>query len=233
MKTEISQTLSRDLTPDFIETWTDELRGEYDFNYEILASPPGGFEPRRNPVQDECDLAIAGRRRREAGKRSLIRTCERIGVPYQHFRLHCNGQFIVVAQLGQLLLIPEPIRYVQDRPLSSAYKTELASSHFSVRQLEMDLNDGYKQRIDARNTLLVVLQHGMSGDEFSRRGTALSMLRVAVPDCSFSSWIWHADALNSELEFRLDWNQAERPQTMQIDKVNVSLRSADVNAVRS
>jgi hypothetical protein len=225
MHTLITQTLARDLSPAFIAAAEDSLRWGYDQAYGNLANPAGGFS-RRSPELDQFHLDTILRGRRDTGKLALIRACDLTGTPYQMSRLHSNGRTFIVAQLGQLLVISEPIRFLSDRPLSADYKIKLASTHFSVRQLEMDLGDGYKQRIDARNTMLVFLQHGMSGDEFSRRGTALSMFRVAVPNCNLDSWMWFANALNDDLALRLDWVDTGRQRNMQEDNVRVALRAA-------
>ena len=117
--------------------------------------------------------------------RALMRACGEHGAPFQVKTLPCNGQAIVVGQVGQLLIITEPIDSLLSRPDQAAYKADLAASHFSIRQLEMDLGDGWRQRIDARNTILVVVQHGMRIGGFNRRDTALEMMRVVVPDASF------------------------------------------------
>lgn len=203
---EILNLLQRDLSETFAETFCDELRGEYSHSYEQIAVPPGGYVPhRRDGEWDALDLRAVRNRRRINGLRALQKTCIRHGAPFQVKSLPCNGQVIVIGQIGQLLILSEPIDSLGAKPERAAYKSELAASHFAIRQLEMDLGDGWRQRIDARNTMLVVLQHGMRVGAFNRRDTALEMLRLVVPDVSFQSWLFQANLMNGELAAAMEW----------------------------
>lgn len=228
MDEQITKILARDLSPELIETFYDELRGEYDATYERLArsSPFRASQP-----NDEASLYLASARneRRANGKRALASACGKLGIPFEVKSLQCNGQSLVVAQCGQVLLITEPTDYLSARPENAAYKSNLAMSHFAVRQLEFDLGDGYRQRIDSRNTMLAVLRHGMHSHSFNRRNTALSMLSLAVPDCRFETWLWKANVPNEELALYLDWlplSKTDKPK--QEDHVAVTLKAASI-----
>lgn len=226
--TEILNLLQRDLREPFIETMLDALRDRYAAAYDDISRPPGGFAVQRPSAEwDAVDLQAVRDGRRDNGMRALKRSCTDHGSPYQVKTLPCNGQTIVVGQLGQLLVLTEPIDNLRARPERAAYKADLAASHFAVRQLEMDLGDGWRQRIDARNTMLVVIQHGMRVGGFNRRDTSLSMMRIVVPDASFGSWLFQADIMNGELGSVLGWTQVEKvgeARPIQEDRVLVSLK---------
>lgn len=227
---EILNLLQRDLRESFIETMFDALRSGYATAYEDISQPPRGFAIQRPSADwDAVDVQTLRDGRRDNGMRALMRSCTDHGAPYQVKTLPCNGQKIVVGQLGQLLVLTEPIDNLRARPERAAYKADLAASHFAVRQLEMDLGDGWRQRIDARNTMLVVIQHGMKVGGFNRRDTSLSMMRLAVPDASFGSWLFQANVMNGELGSVLGWNQVEKvgeARPIQEDRVFVSLKRA-------
>jgi hypothetical protein len=226
--TEILNLLQRDLREPFIDTMLDALRGGYAAAYDQIAKPPGGFVVQRPSMEwDPVDLQAVRDSRRDNGMRALVRSCTDHGAPYQVKTLPCNGQKIVVGQLGQLLVLAEPIDNLRARPERAAYKADLAASHFALRQLEMDLGDGWRQRIDARNTMLVVIQHGMRVGGFNRRDTSLAMMRLAVPDASFGSWLFQANVMNGELGSILGWTQVEKAgeaRPKQEDRVVVSLK---------
>lgn len=225
---EILSLLQRDLHEAFIETMFDALRGAYVDAYDDISQPPGGFVVQRPSAEwDPVDLQAVRDGRRDNGLKALMRSCSNHGTPYQVKTLPCNGQKIVVGQLGQLLVLAEPIDNLRARPEHAAYKADLAASHFAVRQLEMDLGDGWRQRIDARNTMLVVIQHGMRVGGFNRRDTSLAMMRLAVPDASFGSWLFQANVMNGELGSVLGWTQVEKvgeARPKQEDRVFVSLK---------
>ena len=225
---EILNVLQRDLPEPFLVSLQDGLRGKYSKAYDDVVSPPGGFVvPRPSSEWDRIELRTVRNARRSNGMRALMRTGGEHGAPFQVKTLACNGQAIVVGQVGQLLVITEPIDNLLSRPEQAAYKADLAASHFSIRQLEMDLGDGWRQRIDARNTILVVIQHGMRIGGFSRRDTALEMMRLVVPDASFGSWLFRANVMNGELGAMLDWtsfNKTQAARPTQEDRVVVKLK---------
>jgi hypothetical protein len=226
--TEILNLLQRDLREPFIDSMLDALRGGYAAAYDDIAKPPGGFVVQRPSEEwDPFDLQAVRNGRRGNGMRALMRSCSDHGAPYQVKTLPYNGQKIVVGQLGQLLVVAEPIDNLRARPERAAYKEDLAASHFAMRQLEMDLGDGWRQRIDARNTMLVVIQHGMRVGGFNRRDTSLAMMRLVIPDASFGSWLFQADVMNGELGSVLGWTQIKKvgeARPDQEDRVFVSLK---------
>lgn len=228
MDEQITKLLARDLTQDFVTAFQERLDSEYSATYEELSSVPGSILSSGVSEMDALNLTEARRARRANGLRALGNASKDLGVPFEVKRLACNGQQVVVSQLGQVLVISEPVDHLMAKPEHAQYKMDLAASHFAIRQLELDLGDGYRQRIDARNTVLAVIQHGMHAHTFSRRDTALSMLRVAVPDVSFNSWLWKANVLNDELAFMLDWKPEalESGPRTQEDRVTVKLKSA-------
>lgn len=225
---EVLNILQRDLPEPFVVSLQDALRGEYSKAYEDVVRPPGGFVvPRPSPDWDKIDLRTVRNARRSNGLSALMRSCREHGAPFQVKTLACNGQTIVIGQVGQLLVLLEPIDNLSSRPEHAAYKSDLAASHFAIRQLEMDLGDGWRQRIDARNTLLVVVQHGMRIGGFNRRDTALEMMRLVVPDAAFDSWLFQANVLNGELSAVLDWPSVDKARTarpIQEDRVVVTLK---------
>ena len=64
---------------------------------------------RPNAEWDPVDLQAVRDGRRDNGMKALMRSCSDHGAPYQVKTLPCNGQKIVVGQLGQLLVLAEPI----------------------------------------------------------------------------------------------------------------------------
>jgi hypothetical protein len=225
---EVLNVLQRDLHKPFLASLQDALRGEYSKAYEDVVRPPGGFAMARpNSEWDRVDLQTVRKFRRSNGMRALMHSCNEHGAPIQIKTLACNGQKIVVGQMGQLLILIEPIDNLSARPEHAAYRVDLAASHFAIRQLEMDLGDGWRQRIDVRNTMLVIIQHGMRIGGLNRRDTALEIMRLVVPDASCGSWLLQANVLSGELGALLDWTTAvnEQPtRPSQEDRVFVTLK---------
>ena len=223
MEDYVTKLLARDLPEELFAAFTDRLHHEYDAVYHRLvpadAASLGEMEL--------LDVAAARRSRRENGKRAMLYACQQLGIPHVVRALKCNGQVIVLAQVGELLLFPEPMDYLEEKPVSAAYKQELAASHFAERQLEFDFGEPYRPtRIDYRNTMLVVLQHGMRGERLDEKNLRLSMLRVAVPNWSFDSWTWRANAMNDELSLLMDWKPVQaNDQSTQEDKVQPMLKA--------
>lgn len=235
---QILQVMQRDFPEDFRDALHGNLAGAYDRSFEDIARPPGAFIPTPTPEINEMNYLAARKARRAIGMTALMQTAQQCGIPFQIKRLACNGQRIVVAQLGQILLVAEPVDHLAERPNHADYKAELAASHFAIRQLEMDFGPHpeearYRQRIDARNTMLVVVQHGMRGGDFNRRDTAFSMFNVAVPDATLGSWLWKANAMNGELDASLDWTSPiGKSAVVQEDRVTISVKAGYIQKSR-
>ncbi|SOC20641.1 hypothetical protein [Rhodobacter maris] len=227
MEDYVTKLLARDLPEEMFSAFANRLHHEYDAAYRRLAPERASVDAEALTEMELLDVAAARRSRRENGKRAMLHTCRQLGIPHEVRALKSNGQIVVLAQVGELLLFPEPMDYLEEKPVAAAYKQELAASHFAERQLEFDFGDRYRRtQIDCRNTMLVVLQHGMRGERFDEKNLKLSMLRVAVPDWSFSSWTWRANAMNDELSLLMDWKPVRSSgRFTQEDKVQPMLKS--------
>jgi len=227
MEDYVTKLLARDLPEEIFSAFTDRLRHEYDAVYQRLVPGHAPVDAAAIIEMEFLDVAVARRSRRENGKRAMLHVCRQLGIPHEVRALKSNGQVIVLAQVGELLLFPEPMGYLEEKPVSAAYKQDLAASHFAERQLEFDFGDQYQRtQIDCRNTMLVVLQHGMRGERLDEKNLKLSMLRVAVPNWSFNSWTWRANAMNDELSLLMDWKPVQTSGlSTQEDKVQPMLRA--------
>lgn len=234
MDDSVTKIFARDLNEAFFARFQSGLQYRYDAAFaQISGGPARMVRAEDDPVAD-FNLNIVRRMRRDHGKLALLEACQTFKVPYEVKTLSCNGQQVMLAQLGELLLMAEPMDHLGEKPISARYKQELAASHFASRQLEFDFGDGYRRsRIDPRNTLFTVLRHGMHGETFNRKNTTLSMLQVSVPNWGFDSWTWSANAMNDDLSYLLEWKSAASSKpAAQEDKVKTPLKPTAINLGR-
>jgi hypothetical protein len=225
MDSRITQTLADELPEQLIARFVNHSRALYDAEFERLDTGVGIPD---SAAHNGLLLDIVRRSRLQNGRRSLMYAGIHCGLQVEMKKLRSNGMIVPLVHVGSLRLMAEPFDYWEQRPDAADYKVDLAASHFSRRQLEFEFGPPWTARHD-RETMLVVLQHGMLGDQFSRSGTAMSMARLVVPDCSFQSWLWKAKILNDELAYTLDWIDVSGKRQVvgvQVDNVWPTVRPA-------
>jgi hypothetical protein len=225
MDSQITETLARELPEQLIARFVNHSKALYDAEFDRLDTGAGLPD---SATHNEFLVDMARRARLQNGRRSLIFAGTQCGLQVELKKLRSNGTIIPLVHVGSLRVMAEPFDYWEQRPDAADYKVDLAASHFSRRQLEFDFGPEWAPRQDG-NTMLVVLQHGMMAYQFSRTGTAMSMARVVVPDCSFQSWLWKAKILNDELAYMLDWidmSHTRHVAGIQEDRVWPTIRPA-------
>jgi hypothetical protein len=130
---------------------------------------------------------------------------------------------------GRVVLIQEPIVWLEDAPKTADYKVSLADAHGYIRQLELDLGDRPYFVRDWSGCVLAVLLHGAVGHRFTRDNKNLGSFTLGVPDASYAIWTLRIDlqriAMHGEGEPEVV--KPERPPTQQddqADKVVVKLK---------
>lgn len=174
-----------DVDVDFLQSFSVGLAWEYHVLFEELKGDDRLPEEIKN-----TEFAI---RRSNCAIRALSRSCQKHGIPLHQWRLACNGQMKVLAQMGRVLLLLEPMSELPHKPVASNYKTALANSFGVSRQLELDLGDRPLRKFDPSGEVLAVLLHGASGAAFTKRDKALGGLMLAVPDDRYENWIARFD----------------------------------------
>ncbi|WFU84829.1 hypothetical protein QA645_19435 [Bradyrhizobium sp. CIAT3101] len=207
--------LLRDLDPDFVEKIAVELGWQYDGLYEELANDSAQLDHSR---EEEFN-----RRRADCAKRAIARACQQHGIPFEERRLACNGQYKLLAKIGRVILIQEPILTLDDHPAVADYKIELSDVHGFVRQLELDLGDQPHRIRDWSGCVLAVLLHGAAGPRFSRQDKALGRAMLAIPDAAYSHWTTRLDLQTIAMFGRVLPNEADRDiEIAQEDHVRVT-----------
>jgi hypothetical protein len=177
--------LCHDLDADFVEAITQTIAWEYSQLYEALAAD--------DTLVDEYRDEEFRKRRGDCAVRSLTRCAKRYGVPFEFLRLECNGQRKLLVKASRLIILPECMLTLEDRPSIADYKQELADIHGFVRQLELDLGDQPKRIRDWSGCILAVLLHGPAGRRFVRQDRSLGSIMLAVPDAAYRHWILRLD----------------------------------------
>lgn len=143
--------------------------------------------------------------RSRAAENAISVAMEVAGLPCGFRRLPCNGQQKLLAKIGRVLLIQEPLSAVGARPQAAEYKRQLARVHSAARQLELDLGDRPHQNVDWSGDVLAVLLHGHGRLPSDGGRLGLASLRLAVPDADYRNWI-----VNLPLERISVWGDLSR-----------------------
>ncbi|MFM7333185.1 MAG: hypothetical protein ACKO1H_02030 [Tabrizicola sp.] len=162
--------------------------------------------------------------RHHLGSTALRLAAQQVGGTVEQLLLS-NGQRKVIALVGPFCFIAETLTEFPHKPEFANYKGKLARTYGAIRQLELDLGDGFAVKEDWSGRHLGVLLHGCIGTSFSRSGTSLSAFRVAFPNAEYDSWVWEADVLSGQLADRVGWHDIRKNKPKQVDKVAVSLRA--------
>jgi hypothetical protein len=173
--------LRRDLDPDFIETFANQLAWEYDDLFRRVSALEGTDWGYREEA--------LSRGRADCAVRALIRAAKQHGVPHELRRLECNGQHKLLVKAGRVILIQEPTVGLDAAPSAADYKIELARMHGFVRQLELDLGDQPNRILDWSGCVLGVVLHGHA----DRHKRGLGTIMLAVPDAEYSHWVLRLD----------------------------------------
>lgn len=216
--------LTRDIDPDFLETALVSLAWEYDSLFERLAADAA--------IPSGRKIEEFGRHRGYCAERSLVFACEKYGVPFSYRPLGCNGQNKIIVRAGRVLLIPESIISLREKPRASEYKIALAGALGVMRQLEFDLKEKGRSHIDLDPTgdVFAVLLHGPAGPRFDRESRALGGVMLAVPDRTYESWtirldvreIAHFGRKGEMLDY--DPSAVKNPEVVQHDNVFPTLK---------
>jgi len=169
------------------------------------------------------------RRRGDVAVKALLRAAKQYGIPYEFKYLPCNGQSKLIARIGRVVMIQEPILTLDEDPRVSEYKRELADSHGLIRQLELDLGDRPVRNADWSGCVLAVMLHGAAGSRFTAEHKALGALMLAVPDASYRNWVLRLDLHSMAMEGRgLEVDDREDVEVHQHDNVHVTLKRHNV-----
>jgi hypothetical protein len=182
---QVRQILCHDLDADFVEAISQSIAWEYNQLYETLAAD--------DTLVDEYRDEEFRKRRGDCAVRSLTRCAKRHGVPFEFLRLECNGQRKLLVKASRVVIFPECMLTLENRPSTADYKQELSDIHGFVRQLELDLGDRPNRIQDWSGCILAVLLHGPTGRRFTRDDRALGNIMLAVPDAAYRHWILRLD----------------------------------------
>lgn len=216
----LTEILSHDLDPDFLETLSTTMAWEYYDLYRSLKKERGLTQEYRQEEfarRQGCVAVIA-----------LQRAAQKHRVPFEFMRLECNGQNKLLVKAGRVILIQESIRALGEEPKAADYKIELAELHGLVRQLELDLGDRPHRVRDWSGCVLAVLLHGASGSEFTQRHKILGSLTIGVTDASYGQWVIRVDLHRLAMFGRVGLPTTGVPAATQPDKVHVTRKRKNI-----
>jgi hypothetical protein len=225
---EMLRDICNDLDPEFVRSLCIRMGWAYRDLYERLAEHWHLPDDYRNELfnKERGGIACA----------AIVEAAKQHGVPYEFLRLPSNGQRKLVVKAGRVVLIQEPIEWLQDAPKAADYKTSLADAHGYIRQLELDLGDRPYVVRDWSGCVLAVLLHGAVGHRFARESKDLGSLNLGVPDAAYASWSLRIDlqriAIHGEGE--PDVPKPANPPTKegdQADKVVVKLKKKNGRSI--
>lgn len=180
MDPEIRKRLDVSLTVEFVEQLQSDLQWAGQRAWCDAFDPVGLAGPVR--CSSDVDLALdrIRRSRRLLGCEALKRTTDRLGIPCHERRP--GGHAVVIAELGETLVIVEPGKYVGDRPAQAAYKIDLALRGLGTARepylpFEPPLLD-----VLVSGGMLVVFQHIVPLSSEAPEDHELTDLRLIVPD---------------------------------------------------
>ena len=209
----------KDLDPEFIETALTRLPWEYERIYDELS--------RDRHLDFDGRMEEYNRRRGLCAVEALIYSCDRHKVPYEYFRLDCNGQRKLLVRMGRLIIIQEPAEFFGGAPKFANYKLQLASTRYSAQQLEFDFKDGFSRNREWSDCVLGVLIHKPAGPNFSKSHKAFGGATLAIPDAGYTHWTRRFDLEEIAMHGRkgAKWlvdDFAEKRDVDQVDEVFVS-----------
>jgi hypothetical protein len=220
---QIPEIVRGDLDPDFVKSVSVALAWEYDALFQRLSTQPHIPEAYLN------EEFATGRAR--CATRALASAANQHGVPHEFRRLECNGQRKILAKIGRLIIIQEPMTTVSDHPQFADYKLELAQSHGILRQLELDLADMPGRILDWSGCILGVLLHGAAGPWFTREHKALGGLLLGIPDSAYNHWVIRFDLFRLAMYGRdLIPDDLPSEDVTQEDRVSVTLKKKNSKA---
>jgi hypothetical protein len=218
---QIGDIVRNDIDPDFLKSFSISMGWAYSDLYEELAA--------LGNIGEAYGLEEFARRRSGCAVRALALAARQHGIPYEFKYLGCNGQSKLIAKVGRVVLIQEPILTLEDDPRVSEYKRELAESHGLVRQLELELGDRPVKNQDWSGCVLGVLLHGAAGPRFTREHRALGALMLAIPDASYSNWILRLDLHSMAINgYGFEVDDRDDTELHQPDKVHVTLKRRNI-----
>ncbi len=186
--------LASDVDPNFFRALSVAITWAYQDLYEWI---------------DDAGYVDVGRKKQDFGlqrsiavESAIIRVCKEHGVPFEWKRLECNGQSKLMVLCGRVILIHEAMKLGVKGPYVADYKRSLSSTYNVTRQLELDLGDIPGKVNDWSGEVLATLLHGHAGSLFTKEQRALGVLRVAVADGSYDSWVVNQDITEFAVEGR-------------------------------
>ena len=225
---EMLRHICNDLDPDFVRSLSVRMGWAYRDLYERLSE--------RRHLPDDYRSELFNKERGDVACSVIVEVAKQYGVPYEFLRLSANGQRKLVVKAGRVVLIQEPIVWLEDAPRASDYKLALADAHGYMRQLELDLGDRPHSIRDWSGCALAVLLHGAVGKRFTSEDKNLGNLSLGVPDASYRLWTLRIDLQNIAMYGE---SQAEtvEPHTVstskdkQVDRVIVTLKKKNNRSV--
>ena len=207
----IRERLSMSLTLEFFQHLQSELEWVGDKAWQNNFDPVGLVGPIR--CVDDVDLSLQRlrRERRLLGGEALMRTSTKLGIPC--YTLRPGGHIVVIAELGETLVVLEPGDYVGDRSSRAAYKLEMALQGLGrAREPFLPFIPPLQSMVSSGG-MLVVVQHIVSLASANRVDHELVDLRLIVPDESLNSTLVNLSVINDLFDVHLGvGNDAPAPQ---------------------
>lgn len=180
MDPEIRERLTVSLTAEFFEQLQSDLQWAGEGAWRDAFDPVGFIGPIRRAADVDLALHRIRRSRRILGCEALKQTAMRLGIPCHERRP--GGHAVVIAEMGETLVIVEPGKHVGDRPTQATYKTDMALRGLgTVRQPYLPFEPPLLDVLVSGGTLVVV-QHIVSLASEKSEDHELIDLRLIVPD---------------------------------------------------
>lgn len=180
MDPKIRERLTVSLTGDFFEQLQSDLQWAGEGAWHNAFDPIGLMGPVRCVTDVDLALHRIRRSRRILGCEALKQTATRLGIPCHERRP--GGHAVVIAEMGETLVIVEPGEYVGDRPTQAAYKTDMALRGLGTARQPYLPFDPPLLDVSVSSGMLVVVQHIVPLVSDKSEDHELTDLRLIVPD---------------------------------------------------
>ncbi len=224
MTDELRRKIGRMVPPELIEGFESSLRWGADQAWRDAFEPIGLRMPPIEPAEVEAEVHRLVSQRRHLGCRALLDAARRTGVPLEYRHIG-GGHKKAFAQCGEVILMAEPLRFVEDTTRPTAYKSELADCLYSLRQLTLPFREWPPQRIDGRSTVFAILQFTLPVDGPAQSSCTVRSIQLVVPTQDLKDVQVRSDVCgnNFRLKFIEQFDVGSAPREQE-DKVRVLLR---------
>ena len=221
---EMEELIGRDLPEDFITSLENQLAWGADTAWREIMEPRGIGTPPESVDDMRIELEILRRNRRALGSKALLKTAQDAGIPRRYINVG-GGHKAAFAQFGNIIVGTEPTDFIGQLPPISEHRIALASHHYHLlQQLEFQFSDSPVNRIDTRESIFVIIQHGVSLASLERHDCLLAHMALIVPTRDLKGLVVSANIMGEGFRKRFI-DPIETAPVQVVDRVHPKIRT--------